>query len=60
MPCCRRCRPVSPAVPAGFPVRVEPVVSAEALARTARSAPVASAGATSADPVSVGGATMGG
>ncbi len=50
----------NPAVPAGFPVRVEPVVSAEALARTARSAPRRLGRATPADPVSVGGATMGG
>ena len=48
----------NPAVPAGFPVRVQPVVSAEALARSARSAP--SRAARSTDPVSVGGATMGG
>ena len=58
-PCCAPVPARNPAVPAGFPVRVEPVVSAEALARTAqvraRRAP-----ARSTDPVSVGGATMGG
>ncbi|MFL6176841.1 MAG: hypothetical protein ACJ715_09310, partial [Ornithinibacter sp.] len=54
----------NPAVPAGFPVRVEPLVSIEALARSARSAPRLGAepGAEVAegDPLSVGGATMGG
>jgi cholesterol oxidase len=50
-----------PAVPVGFPVRVEPVVSAASAASASRDA--ASAGGsvtTSADALSVRGATMGG
>jgi cholesterol oxidase len=54
-----------PAVPLGFPVRVEPVVSAASVASASRIAPGAGAGSggsgpRSADRVSVGGATMGG
>jgi cholesterol oxidase len=51
-----------PAVPVGFPVRVEPVVSVAALAASARSAGVARTASddpASGDPVSVGGATIG-
>ena len=48
----------NPAVPGRLPGAGRAVVSAEALARTARSAP--SLAARSTDPVSVGGATMGG
>ena len=51
----------NPAVPAGFPVRVEPVVSARGAASPhGEVRPRRGRGRRSADPVSVGGATMGG